>query len=245
LGDIKGTNETKKWFNGFLQQTTRWSTCQTTCDTLWRKFPFVGSHDHPYSHRTSHIDNHGHIGELMTEERTVIRKARPEDAPGIAKVHVDTWRSTYTGIIPDDYLDKLSYDQAENMWRQRISSLEPPGLIYVVEIPEGVIVGFATGGPERTGDHSYDSEIYAIYVLKQFQGRGIGRRLTSAMCQRLTQEGFQSLLIWVLEKNPSRGFYEKLRGENVAEQEIEIGGVSLPEVGYEWEDIRELFEMKM
>jgi ribosomal protein S18 acetylase RimI-like enzyme len=181
----------------------------------------------------------------MTEELTVIRKARPEDAPGIAKVHIDTWRSTYTGIIPNDSLDKLSYDQAENMWRERIASPKPTGLIYVAEIPEGEIVGFVSGGPERTGDYSYDSEIYAIYVLKEFQGRGKGRRLTAAMCQQLAQAGSQSLLIWVLEKNPSRGFYEKLSGEKVAEQEIEIGGVSLPEVGYGWEDISRLSEMTM
>ena len=179
------------------------------------------------------------------EEPVVIRKARSEDAPGIAKVHIDTWRSTYTGIIPNDYLDKLSHDQAENIWRERISSPEPTGLIYIAEIPEGDIVGFVTGGPERTGDYSYDSEIYAIYVLKAFHGRGIGRRLTAAICQHLAQEGFQSLLIWVLEKNPFRGFYERLWGEKVAEQEIEIGGVSLPEVGYGWEDIRKLSELTM
>lgn len=174
----------------------------------------------------------------MTEEWAVIRKANPEDAPGIAKVHIDTWRSTYTSIIPSNYLDKLSYDQAENIWRERIASPTSMGLIYVAENPEGDIVGFVTGGPERTEKSPFDGEIYAIYVLEAFQGRGIGRLLTATICQQLAQDGFQSLLIWVLEKNPSRGFYEKLCGEKVAEQEIEIGGVSLPEVGYGWEDIR-------
>ena len=28
-----------------------------------------------------------------------IREARIEDAPGIAKVHVDSWRTTYAGIV--------------------------------------------------------------------------------------------------------------------------------------------------
>lgn len=181
----------------------------------------------------------------MTEEWADIRKANPEDAPGIAKVHIDTWRSTYTGIIPNDYLDELSYDHAENIWRERIASPEPMGLIYVAEIQGGDIVGFVTGGPERTEEYSFDGEIYAIYVLKAFQGRGIGRRLTAAICQQLAQEGCQSLLMWVLEKNPSRGFYEKLCGEKVAEQEIEFGGVSLPEVGYGWEDIRQLIDETM
>ncbi|HEY45911.1 MAG: hypothetical protein AMJ88_03785 [Anaerolineae bacterium SM23_ 63] len=181
----------------------------------------------------------------MSEEWIVIRKALPEDARGIAKVHIDTWRSTYTGIIPNDYLAKLSYERAENVWRERISTHEPLGVIFVAAIPNGRIVGFVTGGAERTGEHSYDGEIYAIYVFKEFQRRGVGRRLTSAICQQLVQEGFHSLIIWVLRENPSRSFYEGLGGEKVAEQEIEIGGVSLPEVGYGWEDIRQLFEMKM
>lgn len=40
-----------------------------------------------------------------------IRKANRDDAPGIAKVHVDSWRTTYKGIIPQSFLDELSYEQ--------------------------------------------------------------------------------------------------------------------------------------
>lgn len=37
------------------------------------------------------------------------REARFEDARSIAAVHVDTWRTTYAGIVPDDALAALSY----------------------------------------------------------------------------------------------------------------------------------------
>jgi hypothetical protein len=40
----------------------------------------------------------------------VIREAAPADAPGIARVHVDTWRTTYQGIVPDQFLARLSYE---------------------------------------------------------------------------------------------------------------------------------------
>ncbi|HEY43344.1 MAG TPA: GNAT family N-acetyltransferase [Anaerolineae bacterium] len=179
----------------------------------------------------------------MQEEVFIIREASPDDAPGIAKVHIDTWRSTYSGIIPDSYLEKLSYEKAEGVWRERITASEAPGLIYVGEGPGGEIVGFVTGGAERTGEYPYEGEIYAIHVFKEFHNRGIGRRLTSVICQQLILEGLHSLLIWVLKENLSRGFYEKLGGRMVAEREIEIGGVLLPEVGYVWEDIRKLSDV--
>lgn len=49
-----------------------------------------------------------------------IRKARLKDAEGIARVHVDSWRTTYRGIIPDDYLNGLSYEQRTELWKNNI-----------------------------------------------------------------------------------------------------------------------------
>jgi ribosomal protein S18 acetylase RimI-like enzyme len=179
----------------------------------------------------------------MTEGRVVIRKASVEDAFGIAKVHVDTWHSTYTGIIREDHLAQLSYERAEEVWRGRMSTPHPKGSIYVAEDPSGNVVGFVTGGGERTSDYPFDGEIYAIYVLKDHQRQGIGRLLISTMCQQLIEDGYHSLLIWVLEKNPSRAFYDKLGGEIIADQDIEIGGESLPEIGYGWKNLHQLSVM--
>lgn len=38
----------------------------------------------------------------------ILREARLDDASAIARVHVDTWLSTYRGIVPEEYLSKLS-----------------------------------------------------------------------------------------------------------------------------------------
>lgn len=46
------------------------------------------------------------------------REANIGDAPGIAKVHVDSWRSTYKGIIPQSFLDGLSYEQRTKLWEK-------------------------------------------------------------------------------------------------------------------------------
>ena len=71
-----------------------------------------------------------------------IREARLTDAAGIAKVHVDSWRTTYRGIIPDEYLDKLSYEQRTELWKKNIS--EADNYVIVAETDEEEIIGFAT-----------------------------------------------------------------------------------------------------
>jgi len=42
-----------------------------------------------------------------------IRKAKISDAKGISIVHIDSWLSTYKGIMPDERLEQLSYKKGE------------------------------------------------------------------------------------------------------------------------------------
>ncbi len=176
----------------------------------------------------------------MVGEKVTIRKAVAADGRAIARVHVESTLSTYRGIMPDDYLDSIDVKERENRWRDILADSDDARFTYVCE-ERGQIVGFAAGGPERIGDSAHDGELYAIYLLENHQRKGIGRRLTAAIAQRLLEAGMQSMLIWVLADNaPARRFYEALDGENVREQEITIGGANLIEVAYGWKDIREL-----
>jgi GNAT superfamily N-acetyltransferase len=176
----------------------------------------------------------------MTE--VIIRPARVEDAPGIARVHIDSWRTTYKSIVPDEVLENLSYEKREQGWRKWLNDPGGKNLYLVAEDEQGRIVGFVTGGPLRSDDSTYRSELYAIYLLKAFQGQGLGRRLMLALVERLVQAGMVSMLLWVLAENPSRGFYEAMGGQAVTTQPIEIGEVMLDEVAYGWPDIRPLLE---
>ena len=178
---------------------------------------------------------------MSTEGRPgiTVREAGPADAAAIARVHVDSWRTTYCGIVPDDYLAQLSYAERERRWQSDLINAESGQsayFVYVAEDESGQIVGFASGGPERIGDPVYTGELYAIYILAAHQGNGMGRRLVQSLAARLVQAGMRSMLVWVLADNPSRHFYEALAGEPVRQQPIEIGGVMLDEVAYGWPD---------
>ena len=170
-----------------------------------------------------------------------IREADLIDAGAIARVHVDTWRTAYAGIVPAEYLAGLSYADREQMWKHYLTAGTPAASMLVAETEGCEIVGFAYGAPEREGKLLYRGELFAIYVLKGHQRRGVGRRLFSAMALHFISQDIDSMLLWVLEDNhPARRFYELMGGEYVEQKTITIGGTDLIEVAYGWKDITEI-----
>jgi GNAT superfamily N-acetyltransferase len=166
----------------------------------------------------------------------VIRAATREDVPAIAHVHVESWRTTYAGIVPDAYLAGLDETLRVQLWSER---LESGTHVFVAEW-DGRVVGFADGGPNRETVGECDSELYAIYLLKDAQKRGIGAALLRAMANALLQRNFKSMAVWVLEQNRSRSFYERAGARLVQSKVIEIGGAKMMEVAYVWTDLKAL-----
>ena len=172
----------------------------------------------------------------------IIRQARLEDAASIARVRIDTWRTTYRGIVPEEFLDSMSYEENTQRWGERLRNPESQAGVFVAENDDGQVVGFVAGGPGRDNDPIYKGELHAIYILQAYQGQGIGRRLTIALVEALLLQGIESMLLWVLAANPSRRFYEALGGELVKASQFDIAGVSIDEVAYGWLDIRTILK---
>ncbi len=87
----------------------------------------------------------------------------------------------------------------------------------------------------------YRGELYAIYLLKQAQGQGAGRKLFNVTVCEFVRRGCNSMMLWVLKDNtPARKFYEAMGGHVMCEKPIEIGGETLIEVAYGWKDLRSL-----
>lgn len=170
-----------------------------------------------------------------------VRDTTHGDAPGIARVHVDSWRTTYRGLMPEEIFPRLTYEGRERQWRASITAAdEGRGCVVVADAGEAGIVGFASGGPCR-GDWGYDGELYAIYLSGTSQGRGLGKALFLATVERLAAQGQRSMLLWVLENNAlGRGFYEALGGIHAGEKTEEMGGVTIHEVAYGWPNLAEL-----
>lgn len=156
----------------------------------------------------------------------------------MSRVHVDTSRTTYAGIMPDEHLAGLSYRDREARWVRILTADRPAESNFVAQTAEGDIVGLAGGGPEREGNPIYRGELYSIYVLPECQRMGVGRRLVSAVARRLLADGFTSMLVWGLADNhPARRFYESLGGKRVGRKTTTVGGAGLADVSYGWRDI--------
>src|SRR5699024_4633864 len=135
-----------------------------------------------------------------------IRKANSDDAGEIAKVQVDTWNTAYKDIVPDEYLKQMTYSSRENMWKSILSNQT----VFVAE-KNGEIIGFANGGKARSKAYpEYEGELYAIYIIERFQQTGIGKRLFASVVECLKQMNMMSMIVYVLEDNTSRLFYERL-----------------------------------
>ncbi|KYD09537.1 hypothetical protein B4102_1935 [Heyndrickxia sporothermodurans] len=163
----------------------------------------------------------------------IIRRARITDANGIAKVHVDSWRTTYKNIVPDSFLDKLSYEQRTELWKRNIS--EEGNYVFVAENDAGEIVGFVSGGKRENNHIENAGDLTAIYILESYQGKGIGRRLVDPMFRQFEELGYTTIFVEVLEQNKSRHFYEALGAKWSDSKKITIGGAELDLLIFKWD----------
>ncbi len=174
-----------------------------------------------------------------------IRAAGPADASAIARVQVATWQSTYANQIPDSSLAFFSdIERRERQWHDSLmqAASDPASMrrTFVGETSDGIL-GFAIAGPTRfkEGDPAqallYQGEVYAIYVLADAQGRGLGAQLMTASADYLRKRELHGLLVWALETNiRARGFYERLGGQPVTYRKLDLAGALVNEVGYGW-----------
>ena len=164
-----------------------------------------------------------------------IRKAILKDAEGIAKVHVDSWKSTYKNIIPDEYLNNLSYEQRTDLWKRNIT--KKGNYAFVAENNEDKIVGFADCG-KRENNHTVNSgDLTSLYLLEEYQGQGVGKQLLKQLFFQCEELGFNKVFVEVLQDNKTRYFYEYYGAHLLKSEMITIGGAELNLLIYEWNNI--------
>jgi ribosomal protein S18 acetylase RimI-like enzyme len=161
-----------------------------------------------------------------------IAPAGPADAEDLARVHVQAWRETYPGLLPRAYLDGLSVPRHARLWRRRLQFADE---VTLAAEDAGGLVGYCSGGGSR-GQADGLAEITTLYVLRQAQDAGLGRRLLTDTARALAARGADALIIWVLRDNhPARGFYEHLGGRLDSERGESAGGRIVPAVSYRWD----------
>lgn len=166
----------------------------------------------------------------------MVREARLSDAADIARVHVETWRAAYPGIVPERYLISMTESRQTVLWEACISRAREADSVLVAEDAGGAgIVGFGNSG--RARHDNAIGEVFTLYVANDWQGRGIGRALLGEMFNSLQGHGLSQAMVWVLSANPARFFYEAMGGNRLAERREPFSGTVLDETAYLWSDL--------
>lgn len=174
----------------------------------------------------------------------VVRSVRPTDASQVARVHVDTWKEAYAGLLDSGFLDGMTAARMTRHWRRALDEKKrnlDDGVFVAATDRE--VVAFVTVSACRDVFAPWEAEITMLYVLDDYRGAGIGRALMKAAADHALSRGMFSGGLWVLRDNlHARGFYEALGGDRCGRKMDTVGGRSVPLVGYSWAEIAALAE---
>jgi L-amino acid N-acyltransferase YncA len=163
-----------------------------------------------------------------------VRKAQLSDINEIGNVHFHAWKTTYHGIIAQDFLDNLELAERIASAKRRLES--PTSNCFVcVETNLNKVVGFADFGKCREKNVDADGELYAIYFYQEFQNFGGGKMLFNYCFNQMKQLKFKKVMVSLFDKNnATKIFYEKMGGLAIKGDHVDIEGIRYPTATYIW-----------
>jgi ribosomal protein S18 acetylase RimI-like enzyme len=150
------------------------------------------------------------IGRKMSTPSSfpIIRPATIEDSGTLSNLHVKTWQTAYSGIVPASVLNGMDVARRTEQFRRAITTQQEETYVLLLNAE---MVGFLTLGAARDPDldASTMGEIWGIYILPDHWHRGFGSRLVQYAESVLGDRHYQQIVLWVLAANQSaRSFYE-------------------------------------
>ncbi|GAA1793189.1 GNAT family N-acetyltransferase [Agromyces lapidis] len=139
----------------------------------------------------------------------MIRAARPDDAPGIARMHWESHQATYidSGFVTRERIEAWTLEQRIEGWRQVLDDADGPERTVVVAVDGDRIVGFADARSVDAADDPdapRDLELKGLYLLEAHQGTGLGQALLDAAI------GERPAFLWAMAgETRARAFYRR------------------------------------
>ncbi|WP_041523643.1 GNAT family N-acetyltransferase [Gilvimarinus agarilyticus] len=129
-----------------------------------------------------------------------IREASVADAEEIAQVQLQAWKSAYSGIMPEEFIDSMDVEIYRSNW-QRALKHSGPGR-YLVAVNDDVLLGFSVFGPARDADLDGErsAELVGINVKPTAWRSGVGTALLRDVVKE-TSASYQTLYLWVAKQN--------------------------------------------
>lgn len=160
-----------------------------------------------------------------------IRPANFQDLPDIARVHVESWQQTYAGLVPQHFLDNLNISERQKKWEENFLRKTVEDSNLYVACDHGDVIGFVSFGRPRDESMKSWGEIYAIYLLKPFWGKGIGFKLFQTARRELVSQDFKEAYLWVLDTNKNALFAYQKWGCKIHEETVNSHSIGGQDVG--------------
>jgi len=166
----------------------------------------------------------------------VIRAASAADIPDLARVHVEAWRQTYAGHVPDALLAPERVEFRARMWTAILAGGEGPYLALVAPDDEGQIAAFGLFMPATEAPAGWDHEIRSLYLLRHVQRRGLGAAILALGRDWVRARGGRRLMAWALDANTqAQDFYRATGAVEIARRVVPAGSAKLAEIGFGWD----------
>ena len=148
-----------------------------------------------------------------------LRYATIDDLEALVAVHYPSWHATYDHMLPSAYCVKNSAEHLQKYWLKFFAKHDDR--FALIAMDGNRPVGFITAGPIKDIEPEvswwactgYDSELYKLYVLPEYQGKGIGTLLLKTAFEKLYACGYKNAIVRVFAQNTAaRGFYAHCMG---------------------------------
>jgi ribosomal protein S18 acetylase RimI-like enzyme len=159
-----------------------------------------------------------------------IREVKPDDLPRLSALHVTAWKETYWHVK-----NPPTYEIREQQWREQFKVTDQSWFCFVVENSKGELIGFAKGRAYHESElPEFSGELNKLYLLREYQRLGLGRRLVGYVVDRFLSQGITSMVLFADPQNPSCRFFEALGAGRLLAKNGEFHG------GYGWRDLQRL-----
>lgn len=133
-----------------------------------------------------------YIIKLMETEDEIIGKGY---------VHYKSWHETYSDLVDYEYLKDITPERTTEIARRWLRDI-------LVAKDGDKVIGFVGFGAYRDNSLPRCGEIYSIYVLADYLGKGVGYELMNAAVEKLAE--YRKIAVWVLKGNERAiRFYER------------------------------------
>lgn len=106
----------------------------------------------------------------------MIREAKANDVERITRIHLNSWRTTYNKIFPEEVFDKQESEYSIRVQKIK-EAIANNTSNYIVLEENNIIKAFICYGPARGDKYKNFKEIYSIYIEKENQNKDYGSKL--------------------------------------------------------------------